>query len=277
MDHADRVHRVEGSLAPAPRRHLHRFLCIVMSLVIMAMVLPLTLLVGASPASASHNAPTYRMKSRQVVVAAPYLFGQYVGVVGAGEPVSLLCYDTGSSVGGSHLWAFIQYRVDRTDGLVKRGWVPDSTLLTGTNGRVDGVRSGNCPRALSHPGPQLGHRPAAPALPPTMGFYVDRGGVYFYMTGTMVKTLAMAIIAAGGVASFAACGEYTRLPRKFVKPLEYACRVLPTPTLASVGAAILAVNRDASTSSKCFRTESSWFGPRGSGPLLEAPRSACRV
>jgi hypothetical protein len=74
-------------------------------------------------------------------------FSAHHGVSKSGEQVSLLCQDRGTSVKGTTLWDFVEYRVTSTgiSGAVKRGWVTDANVKTGTSGPVKGVKQGNCP------------------------------------------------------------------------------------------------------------------------------------
>lgn len=104
-------------------------------------------------------AARYQMKAAQTVRVYPATTAAEMGSVWDGELVEIQCQDRGTSVGGSTLWDYIQYEVDGTDGLVKRGWVPDYYVLTGTTDPLDGVKQGDCPAPLTEPG----GRASAPA------------------------------------------------------------------------------------------------------------------
>ena len=93
--------------------------------------LVVALLMAAAPAS---GIVYYPMKAEQTVRLLPSSISDAMGTVWNGELVEVHCQDRGSSVGGSTLWDYIQYNVDGTGGLKKRGWVPDYYVKTGTTG-----------------------------------------------------------------------------------------------------------------------------------------------
>jgi uncharacterized protein YraI len=113
------------------------------------------------PAVATSAPPRYPMKADRNVHTGPSTAESVMGEVFKDEMVEIHCQDRGMSIGGSTLWDFIQYRVDGTDGLVKRGWVPDYYVKTGITDPLDGVRQGDCPAPLTEPGP--------PVPPPPVG------------------------------------------------------------------------------------------------------------
>lgn len=124
------------------------------------------------PAIATAAPPRYQMKADQTVRISPSTAATAMGTVFSGELVEIQCQDRGTSVGGSTLWDYIQYDVDGTDGLVKRGWVPDYYVKTGTTEPLDGVKQGDCPAPLTEPGAPAeapspdGDDESADALPP---------------------------------------------------------------------------------------------------------------
>jgi hypothetical protein len=121
------------------------------------------LLVTAAPA---FGVIYYPMKAEQTVRIAPSTIADAMGTVWNGELVEIHCQDRGSSVGGSTLWDYIQYNVDGTGGLKKRGWVPDYYVKTGTTEPLPHVRQGDCPPPQTTPGPAVDPPPLRSA-PPT--------------------------------------------------------------------------------------------------------------
>jgi hypothetical protein len=112
--------------------------------------LVVALLMFAAPASAIVY---YPMKAEQTVRLLPSTISDAMGTVWDNELIEIHCQDRGSSVQGSTLWDYIQYNVDGTGGLKKRGWVPDYYVKTGTTGPLSNVRQGDCPAPQTTPGP----------------------------------------------------------------------------------------------------------------------------
>jgi hypothetical protein len=110
------------------------------------------LLVAAVPA---FGVIYYPMKAEQTVRIAPSTIADAMGTVWNQELVEIHCQDRGLSVGGSTLWDYIQYNVDGTGGLKKRGWVPDYYVKTGTTEPLPQVRQGDCPPPQTTPGPAV--------------------------------------------------------------------------------------------------------------------------
>ncbi len=123
----------------------------------MRRLLPLMLLclvtttVLVSTPSTANAASSYRMNAKQTVWTSPSATRR-MGAVPRGERVQVLCQDRGKRVRGSTLWDYIQYTVSGSGGRVKRGWVPDNYVSTGSSSRLKGVRFGNCPPPLTRPG-----------------------------------------------------------------------------------------------------------------------------
>jgi hypothetical protein len=135
----------------------------VLSVAAWAALLALVVLAASAPAAT----PRYPMKAEQTVRTFPSTQAGDMGTVWNGELVEVHCQDQGTSVGGSTLWDYIQYQVDGTDGLVKRGWVPNYYVKTGTNGPLPGVRQGTCPPPLTVPGLPVPPPPVADGPAPT--------------------------------------------------------------------------------------------------------------
>ena len=119
---------------------------------LIALTLALLVSPGAANAAALTPAKSYPMKSAQPVFIRPSTAAAVMGKVWRAERVKLYCYDTDSR---GRLFAYIEYQVDGLPGRVKRGYVVDSELLTGRNGRLPGVKYRACPAPLTNPGTPL--------------------------------------------------------------------------------------------------------------------------
>jgi len=80
-----------------------------------------------------------------------------MGKLTTGETVNIKCQNRGTNVNGSTLWDFVQYKVTGVTGAIKRGWVSDYYVKTGTSGPLADVQQGSCPAPVTRflPGGRL--------------------------------------------------------------------------------------------------------------------------
>ena len=156
------------------------------------MVLILGLAIGtsstASASTASAAPPTYAVNATANVRTEPSGSVARMGTVFAGERVEILCQDTGSRVSnGSNLWDFVQYQVDGTRGLVKRGWVADYLISTGRTSALPDVKFGNCPPIQTTPTSRIERPPSVD--PPRTPRFDDKGVTDRLLFGGMSEFL----------------------------------------------------------------------------------------
>jgi uncharacterized protein YraI len=110
-----------------------------------------TLAIPLLTTTSAQAASSYPVTATLNVRISPSTSAGTMGQISSGEYVKLLCQDRGTSVNGSTRWDLVEYRVTTTGiaGAVKRGWVSDYYVKTGTSGPVSGVQQGSCPEPVT--------------------------------------------------------------------------------------------------------------------------------